>query len=427
MIVMNTHLRLRCRPLAGLSIPLLLIGLAAVDTGSAAPAAETAAPRAGSAVAFAKTRLTDKFHAEGAGIGDIDRDGHGDAVYGPHWYAGPDFKNRHEIYPPEDFDPNKYSNNFITFVSDVNGDEWPDVLVNVWPGKEVAWFQNPGKSGGGWKRHLAHPVVDNESPGFADVTGDGKAELVFHTAGVLGLAGPSDPTGTERWTFRPCSEQAKWGQYTHGLGAGDVNGDGRTDLLMAEGWWEQPGPESKETWKKHPFAFGGGGAQMHVYDVDGDGDNDVITSLQAHGYGLSWFEHVKKDGEITFVPHAILPTAADQNLDGVQFSQPHAVQVVDVNGDGLKDIITGKRYWAHGPKGDPDPGGPALLYWFELVRDNKGTADAAAAVKYVPHRIDDDSGVGTNFATGDLNGDGRLDIVIGNKKGGFVFLQEAAR
>jgi len=430
---MKKQIILRCCSRAGLRpvttlLPFLL-GLVACDAGSAVQAAETAvaSPRAGAAVAFAKTRLTDSFHAEGAGSGDIDRDGHGDAVYGPYWYAGPDFKTRHEIYPPEDFDPNKYSNNFITFVSDVNGDEWPDVLVNVWPGKEVAWFENPGKAGGAWKRHLAHPIVDNESPGFADVTGDSKPELVFHTGGVLGFAGPSDPTGTQRWTFRPCSEQAKWGQYTHGLGTGDVNGDGRVDLLMAEGWWEQPEPGSKEPWTKHSFAFGGGGAQMHAYDVDGDGDQDVISSLQAHGYGLSWFEQVKKDGEITFVPHPILPTAADQNLDGVQFSQPHAVQVVDVNGDGLKDIITGKRYWAHGPKGDPDPGGPALLYWFELVRGDKAAgANAAAAVSYKPHRIDDDSGVGTNFATGDLNGDGRLDIVIGNKKGGFVFLQKSA-
>jgi hypothetical protein len=162
---------------------------------------------------------------------------------------------------------------------------------------------------------------------------------------------------------------------------------------------------------------------MHVYDVDGDGDQDVITSLVAHGYGLSWFEQIKKaDGEIDFVDHAILPATAEGTLDGVQFSQAHAVHVVDVNGDGLKDVITGKRFWAHGPKGDPDPGGPALLYWFELVRE--GGKTGADAVKYVPHKIDDASGVGTQFAVGDLNADGRIDIVIGNKKGGFVFRSE---
>jgi HEAT repeat protein len=385
------------------------------------PQSPDTAPKTGAAggVSFTKTRLTEKFHAEGAGIGDIDRDGHGDAVYGPYWYAGPDFKARHEIYPPHDYDPSGYSENFITFVSDIDGDEWLDVLVCGFPGKEAFWYRNPGRSKVAWRQHLAFPVVDNESPTFGDLTGDGRPELVFHTGGILGFAGPSDSSGTERWPFKACSAPGKWQKYTHGLGYGDVNGDGRADLLMAEGWWEQPAKPSAEPWKHHPFAFGGGGAQMHTMDVDGDGDRDVITSLQAHGYGVAWFEQVRKDGGIGFVQHAILPPVAGENLDGVQFSQPHAVAVVDVDGDGLQDVVTGKRFWAHGPKGDPDPNGPALLYWFQLVRD-KGRS-GADAVRWVPHKIDDDSGIGTQFAVGDIDGDRRVDIVIGNKKGGFVF------
>lgn len=396
----------------------IAVGLMVAGTtcGAAARAAE-------GEVAFEKIPLTGTFHAEGSGMGDINRDGHGDAVYGPYWYAGPDFTERHEIYPPEDFDPNGYSNNFITFVHDVDGDGWIDMLANVWPGKEVAWFRNPGEQGGRWERQLAFPVVDNESPGYTDVNGDGKPELVFHTGGVLGFAAPSEATGTERWLFTPCSEMHGWGQYTHGLGFGDVNGDGRHDLLMSEGWWEQPEAADGSPWKKHPFAFGSGGAQMHVYDVDGDGDGDVITSLKAHDYGLSWFEQITgEDGGITFVEHAILPAVAEENLDGVQFSQPHAVELADVNGDGLMDIVTGKRFWAHGPKGDADPSGAAVLYWFELVHT---ASDDGVAAHYVPHRIDNDSGVGTQFSVGDLNGDGKVDIVIGNKKGGFVFRQKS--
>ncbi len=364
-------------------------------------------------VAFEKIQLTGTFHAEGSGIGDFNRDGHGDAVYGPYWYEGPEFTTRHEIYPPEDFDPNGYSNNFITFVHDVDGDGWTDVLANVWPGKEVAWFRNPGEQGGRWEQQLAFPVVDNESPGYADVTGDGTPEIVFHTEGVLGFAGPSEKTARERWLFTPCSEMHGWGKYTHGLGFGDVNGDGRADLLMSEGWWEQPEAADGSAWKKHPFPFGAGGAQMHVYDVDGDGDGDVITSLKAHDYGLSWFEQVTgDDGDISFVEHAILPGVAEESLDGVQFSQPHAVQLADINGDGLMDIVTGKRFWAHGPKGDADPAGAAVLYWFELVHT---ASDDGVTAHYRPHLIDNDSGVGTQFTTGDLNGDGKVDIVGGQK------------
>ena len=161
---------------------------------------------------------------------------------------------------------------------------------------------------------------------------------------------------------------------------------------------------------------------MHVADIDGDGDGDIVTSLAAHRYGLAWFEQVATaDGGIGFTRHLILPATADESLAGVQFSQPHAVAVADVNSDGLPDIISGKRYWAHGPKGDPDAGGTPVLYWFELVRDS--TKQGAEAVSFTPHLIDDTSGVGTQLATGDLNGDGQLDLVIGNKRGGFVFLQ----
>jgi len=376
-------------------------------------------------VQFEKIVLTDRFHAEAAGVGDIDGDGQGDAVYGPFWYAGPSFTERFPIYPTEDFDPHKYSNNFATFVADVDADGHLDVLVNVWPGKEVAWFKNPGDSirqAAGWQRQLAFPTVDNESPTFADINGDDREELCFHTNGMLGFAGPSDPSGTDRWPFTACSEKEDWQRYTHGLGVGDVNGDGRADFLMANGWWEQPAKPGRGPWSKHSFDFGSGGAQMHVADIDGDGDGDIVTSLAAHQYGLAWFEQVPADdGGISFIRHLILPENAEGSLTGVQFSQPHAVAVADVNSDGLPDIITGKRYWAHGPEKDPDAGGTPVLYWFELVRNP--TSQEAKGVSFKPHRIDDASGVGTQLATGDLNGDGRLDLVIGNKRGGFVFLQ----
>jgi hypothetical protein len=380
--------------------------------------------------AFRKIVLTDEFHAEAAASGDIDNDGRTDVVYGPFWYAGPDFRTRHPIYPAKAFDPHGYSDNFMTAVADIDADGWRDVVVNEWPGKAVHWFRNPGQEGlaaeTAWAKHLAHPTVDNESPAFADITGDGRPELVFHTGGVLGYATPNPAAAAERWTFHPCSEPEQWGQYQHGLGVGDVDGDGRCDLLMVGGWWRQPAAGAAR-WAKQPQTFGTqGGAQIHAYDVDGDGDQDVITSLYGHGYGLSWYEHVRREGGIEFVEHPILPAVAAESLDGVQFSQLHAVALADIDGDGLQDVVTGKRYWAHGPQGDPDPAGAPVLYWFRLQRLGDPRGKSAASVRYVPHRIDDASGVGTQIAVGDLDGDGRPDVAVGNKRGGCVFLQEPA-
>jgi hypothetical protein len=80
------------------------------------------------------------------------------------------------------------------------------------------------------------------------------------------------------------------------------------------------------------------------------------------------------------------------------------------------DIVTGKRFWAHGPHGpDPKSDDPPVLYWFKLTRPQKGQAE------YVPHRIDDASGVGTQVVVGSVSDKKHPDIIVGNKKGLFVF------
>jgi len=219
---------------------------------------------------------------------------------------------------------------------------------------------------------------------------------------------PQDPAGA--WEHHPISEKGAPGTRgtSHGLGAGDVNGDGRLDILVAGGWWEAPENRTKAAWAFHPAKLGGKCADMHAYDVDGDGDNDVISS-SAHNYGVWWFEQVRTDQGVGFKQHEIHKGC----------SQTHALQLADLNGDGLKDLVTGKRYFAHGGR-DPGAKEPALLLWLELRRPGKGK------VEYVYHPIDDDSGVGTQFQMADVNGDGRLDIVTSNKKGVHVFLRTPA-
>ncbi|HYD85735.1 MAG TPA: hypothetical protein VEA63_16825, partial [Opitutus sp.] len=343
--------------------PLLLlagfVSLGAALIGLAANAHAGVAP-------YRKIDLNQDFFAEGATFGDLNRDGKADAIAGPFWYEGPDFTRRHELYtPPAPFDPLGYSNNFSAFVRDFNADTWPDVLLIGFPGKDASWLENPGAKGGAWRRHHVYEPVDNESPTFGDLLGDGRPVLICMSLGRIGYATPDAQDPTKPWTFHPASPPGSWHHFTHGLGFGDVNADGRADLLEKDGWWEQPASlDGNPFWKHHRFTFGSG-AHIHVTDVNGDQLPDVITSLNAHGYGLAWFEQTRTaDGAIDFRRHDILSSEAEPKINGVQFSQLHAVTLADIDGDGLDDIVTGKRWWAHGPSKDPEPNAAPVIYAF---------------------------------------------------------------
>ena len=376
-----------------------------------------------------KITLNELFYSEGANFADFNGDGKMDIVAGPYWYEGPDFKTKHEYYPPPDGKENKavdkhgYSKNFFAYTYDFNGDGNPDIMIFGFPGEDASWFENPGKGKDGfWVRHKVVNVLDNESPQLEDITGDGKPEIIGTTGGQMGYFEADWKNPGEPWKFHPVAAKGGWQRFTHGIGVGDLNGDGKKDLMDANGWWEQPADASKgEMWKFHAAKFGGGGAQMYAYDVNGDGKADVVTSIQAHGYGLSWFEQTTKNdaGDITFVEHVILPKdGAKKDKYGVQFSQLHGVDLIDIDGDGVLDIVTGKRHWAHGDHGDPDPLAAPVLYWFKTVRNKDGSVD------FIPNLIDSDSGVGTMVKAGDVTGDKLPDVVVGNKRGVFVLVHK---
>ncbi len=391
-------------------------------------------------LSFRRFQLSDQFWCEGASFADFNRDGQHDIVSGPWWYAGPGFTNRHELYPPKasfqlKLSPlttvtvpgfegalgvaNTYSDNFFAFPRDFNNDCWTDVLIIGFPGKETAWFENPKSPDKHWPRHVVFRQTDNESPTFADLTGDEKPELVCITEGAYGYATPDWSDTSKPWTWHRITPNKKYGNFTHGMGLGDINGDGRLDLLEKDGWWEQPASLAGDPeWTFHPGPFGLGGSQMFAYDVNGDGLNDIITALTAHAFGLAWYEQQRDGSTIRWVEHILMNKEPSENRYGVKFSELHAIELVDMDGDGLKDIVTGKRFWSHGRTGDPDRNMAAVSYWFRLVRN------ADKSVDFVPHLIDDNSGVGTQLVVGDVNQDGLPDLVVGNKKGTFVHLQE---
>ena len=248
---------------------------------------------------WTKHHANKHFWAEGGAAGDFNRDGHPDLVVGPYWYAGPDYGKRHEIYPAiESFEMkgpdgnpvklpgfpgalsgrNGYSQNFLCFVHDLNGDEWDDVLVLGFPGAESPWYENPKGKPGHWKKRTALAITDNESPHFTDITGDGKPEIVCNSEGYFIYAEPNWQQPDQPWTVHRVTPKGTWQRFTHGMGVGDVNGDGRRDIMEKNGWWEQPASlEDDPKWTFHPFQFSpGGGAQMYAYDVDGDNDLSLI-------------------------------------------------------------------------------------------------------------------------------------------------------
>ena len=367
----------------------------------------------GGTVSFKKQVLIKKFISEGAAMGDVNKDGKKDILAGAYWFEAPSWK-AHELAKPDSFIVNGgYSDSFLDFAMDVNQDGWIDLIRIDWPGKASVWHENPKGKAGYWPTHVIHSSVGNESPMLVDVDGDGRLDLLCNdptAKKVIWLRCPSKKGETE-WEKFTISNDANNAthMYTHGIGYGDINGDGRKDVLVKNGWWEGPaeGPAkvAKDAdWKFHAADLGKDCSQMYVMDLNGDGLNDVL-SASAHDYGIWWHEQGKDEqGNATWRHHSIDNT----------FSQTHGLALADVNGDGNIDFITGKRYFAHHGN-DPGEFEPAVIYWFEYK--------PGKVPSWTRHEIDSDSGVGLHVTVEDLNNDGLLDIVTGNKKGVRIFTQ----
>lgn len=341
-----------------------------------------------------RTQLIASEAFESVGVFDVDNDGALDIVSGGFWYKGPDFRKRFKTYDPPRCD--EYYDDFSTIGLDVDGDGLTDFVTGGWWGETLRWIQNPGKPGAAWPVHEIAKTGNIETTRAWDIDGCGTPELVPNTPGaplvVYKLAGGR---------FEACviSEQAQG----HGLGCGDVAGNGRMDIVLSGGWFEAPARPWDQPWTWHPdFDLGAASVPILVADLNGDESGDLIVG-QAHGYGLSWVEQTPSG----WVTHAIDP----------ENSQYHDMHWVDLDGDGQPELVTGKRFRAHcgNDPGEFDDIGVYYFKWNGETFSKQIVSYGAPGIGY---------GLGITSWVGDLRGSGRKDIVAAGKDGLKVFWNE---
>jgi hypothetical protein len=390
---------------------------------------------------FRVRRLSEFYYSYSSAIADINRDGDNDVIAGPYYYLGPDFSVGRMIYVPQSFNPTAEwpQPAMVQLAYDFTGDGWPDVLnMSGNAGNGTGTLSvNPRGENRRWDRFVVMQppdgVVGNEETLLKDIDGDGRMEIIHSGQNTLRYSKPDPANPTGPWIVRTISEPGPWGvNIGHGMGVGDINGDGRMDYVDSYGWWEQPPSGDTGLWTYHPVEFarwgasqgGAGGAEMGVYDVNGDGLNDVVTALEGHGFGLAWHEQKRAaNGEISFERHIIMDSYFDDNAGGVWFTQPHASTFADIDMDGIQDFVVGKRHHSHFNYADPDNYGMPVLYVYKVRRN----ASAPGGAEFVPELIHNRSGVGSHFAIHDLNRDGTPDIATSGPSGTFIFFNDYRR